>query len=245
MLLTLAGKERCSYLEDVVDAHGGLQRGVEAVGIDSSDVALLIVVAYRGIVCGFVASAADAEAVFLSECCAHEDVVPVGVDIAKAVDALLRLWGESSPPSCLVAIHFAHGREDSVDISFVFAEGVVGVQEVEFEVDLLVAVEEVESIKVDVGAACELGVEVDDGCSSLTSLSGDDDDAIGSSRAIDSCGCGILEHSDALDVSRVDASDACLVEVVYVFQLVGGGHVCAFKRYAVEHPQGVLASVDA
>ena len=73
---------------------------------------------------------------------------------------------------------------------------------------------------------------------------GDDDDAVGRAGTVDGRCRGVFQHSDGLDVRRVQAGDGGLIDVVDVFQVFHCGDVGAVERNAVEHPKRLLRAVD-
>ena len=75
--------------------------------------------------------------------------------------------------------------------------------------------------------------------SCLTLLRGDNDDAIGSTRAIESRGGSILQDVHTLDVLGIDARDgiADIVDIVGVVELFGSHVDRVGQLHSVEHPQ--------
>ena len=134
-------------------------------------------------------------------------------------------------------------RQDAGHVALVLPVGVVRLQQAQFQVHLLVRVQQVEPVDVCLGVVGQLHGEVDLRLAHLAPFGRDDDDSVGGTRAIDGRGGRVLQHRDALDVLRVDAGDGCLIDVVNVLQLLHRGDFGAFEGNAVEHPKRVLCAV--
>ena len=137
-------KHRRAELQHPIDLVIDLQREVEAVVFHARHVALLVVVAERGIVVGAVAAAREAHVVFLVENAAEEDVVPVGVDVAKSVDGRLCLGRECAPTALFIGVGEACVAQNLCHAALVFAEGVVRGQKCQFEVGFLRRIEQIQ-----------------------------------------------------------------------------------------------------
>ena len=243
-MLTLVGEKAGTNLQHLVQAEVSLQSDVEAVVLHSLHVTLLVVVTCRHIVVGIVAAAAHTGVVLLIEHVAEENIVPIGVDGAETVDALLSLGREGIPTTCLVSVELAQFVEDVRHPTLVLTVVVTALQKSKFKIDLLIGIEQMETVDAGAGTVGEFGGKVHDGAPNLSLLSGDDNDAVGGTRTIDGSGGGILQHGDVVDVSRIETCDAGLVDVVYVIEIFDGGNLIALHRNAVEHPEGFLHSVD-
>ena len=243
-MLALVGKEGGTEFEHLVQTEVGLQGDVETVVLHTPHIALLVVVACGDVVVGIVASAGNTGVVLLVEHVAEEDVVPVGVDGAQTVDALLCLCREGIPTTSLVGVELTQFIENVRHPTLVLTVVVVGAQEPEFEIDFLVGIEQIETVDAETGAVGVFGGEVHHRTPHLAFLGGDDDDAVGGTRSVDG-GCGsVFQHGDVVDVGGVEPCNAGLVDVIDVVEIVDGGNLVAFHGDAVEHPKGLLHTVD-
>ena len=132
VLLTLVGKERYAQLQYLVDVEVSLQRDVIAVVLYALHGTLFFIVACRCIVVGTVGATTDAGIILLVQYVAEQDVVPVGIDGAQVVDALLGSSRQGIPATGLVGIELAQFIEDIGHATLVFTIAVATAQQVEF-----------------------------------------------------------------------------------------------------------------
>ena len=220
VLLALVGKEGGTEFEHLVQTEVGLQGDVETVVLHTPHIALLVVVACGDVVVGIVASARDRGVVLLVEHVAEEDVVPVGVEGAQTVDALLCLCREGIPTTSLVGVELTQFIENVRHPTLVLTVVVVGAQKPEFEIHFLVGIEQIETVDAETGTVGVFGGEVHHRTPYLAFLGGDDDDAVGGTRSVDG-GCGsVFQHGDIVDVGGVEPCNAGLVDVIDVVEIV-------------------------
>ena len=77
----------------------------------------------------------------------------------------------------------------------------------------------------------------------LSTLGGDDDDTIGTTRAIDGRGRHILQHLDRLDVGRINRSQR--IEIGASHTVAGiGGRTAIVEQHTVDDIQRLIAGID-
>ena len=244
VLLTLVGIYGSTHLEEFVHLVVGLQGDVVSGVAHTLHVTLLVGIAHGCIVIALVAATRDADVVLLGECIAEEDIIPVGIGVAELVNLVLGCLAQRIPSACLIGTGFAQAAEDACYPTLVLAIGVIRCQQTEFQVYLLIAVEQVEAVDIRLRHEGHLAREVDDRCSRTSLLGGDDDDTIGCSRTVDGSGCSILEHGDVVDIGWIQSGDGSLVDIVDILQIFHAWDIGAIHRDTIEHPQRFLGTVD-
>ena len=244
VLLALVGINRSTHLEHLVHLIVGLEGNVVSGVAYTLDSALLVVVAYRCIVVALVATTRYAHVVLLCKSVAEENVVPVGVGVAQLVNLVLSRLAQCVPTASLVGIGLAESVEYACNATLVLTIYIVGSQESKLQVDLLVAVQQVEAVDACLRHVCQLAREVDKRFARTSLLGSDDDNAVGGSCTIDGGSGSILKYGDVVDVRRIQASDRCLVDVVDILKVLHTWYVGTVHRYTVEHPQRLLGTIE-
>ena len=191
-----------------------------------------------------VRTTAHADVVFLVEHIAEKNIVPVCVDGAQLVYPLFGVVRQPIPTEVLVCLVFSQLVQDVGHASLVLAIVVRTVEQIQFKVYLFIGVQQVQTVYVGAWVVSQLGREVDDGSAFLASFGGDYNHAVCGSCTVDGGGRRVFQYGNVLNVRWVQTSDAGLVNVINVIQIVNVGNLITLQRYSVKHPKRFLHTID-
>ena len=222
VVIDVGEREVGGDLDAVADVVVEVDTGAEAVEALPDDGAALVVPATADAESGLVASAGEGEAVAVLHAQLLHGADPVGVVVELLVLTERGVVVELDDVASVVALL-------GIEVSLFKQHGVVVAVE---HADALRLVGEVKAVAVgDAGraAAAALGLDLDD--------------AIGTLRAPDGCGCGILQHADALNIIGVDGQQLgkLLLVGIGIVEVVVAGR---FKDIAIDHDEGLRVAVD-
>ncbi len=170
----------------------------------------------------------------LSESITAENFKPVSIDTLILSHLFLELFVigvaiDVIVVGSLISHHRHVGREGVVHVDEIFTKlhSLLGIHEIDIVVSITWATYQFQLCGIgDVRRSC------------LTLLGGDHDDTIGSTRAIESGGSGILEDVYTFDILGIDARDgiAYIVDIVGVIELFGGHIDRVSQLHSIEHP---------